>query len=828
MTTAPHPPRAAARPSATYRVQLHAGFPFGAARELVPYLARLGVSHLHLSPVLQAAPGSTHGYDVVDHSRVSADLGGEEGLRALAATAHAHGLGIVVDTVPNHMAVPVPEHLNRPLWSVLRDGPQSPYAAWFDVDWSAGPGGRLVLPVLGGPPETELGHLRRGTLGDETVLRYYDHTFPVRPGTEHLPLPELLDAQRYRLVWWRLAPDELNYRRFFTITGLIGVRVEEPEVFAATHEVLLRLAGEGVVDGLRIDHPDGLADPRGYLRRLDRATGGRWTVVEKILTGDEHLPADWPCAGTTGYDALRRVDDLFLCPDGVAELGAVFTRYTAPDTGWARTWPQTVEAAARELLRGDLRAEVRRLARLAAAACAAGAGPVGHTEEALREAVEEVLVAFPVYRPYVVPGEPAPAGDAELLKQAAETARGACATAAGAAAVDAVLELALGTGGRGPEHDDFAPRFAQVSSAVRAKSVEDTAFYRWFPLLSLGEVGGDPGAPVTGPEGFHAFCARLQRDWPTTGTVLSTHDTKRSGDQRARLAVLSEAPEEFARWLDEMSRRGPGGDGPPDRHAEYLVWQTLLGVSGDPEGFGANPERMVEALRKALREAAVRTRWTDPDEPYESAALGFAERALRDALPLAAEFMAGFAAAERANVLGSALVHLTMPGVPEVYQGTEALWHSLVDPDNRRPVPFAELARRLEAVDAAGTPDGTPAGPADEKLRVTATALRLRRRRPEWFGPDAGYVPVEARGPAAAHAVAFCRAGSVLTVVTRLAHRLARGGGWRETALPLPDGPAWTDVLTGRAFTGPVPLAELLAELPIALLTRHDDGEERR
>ncbi|MDV9197734.1 alpha-amylase family glycosyl hydrolase, partial [Streptomyces sp. Wh19] len=310
-------------PTATYRLQLQPDFPFSAAGRAVPYLAALGVSHLHLSPVLEAVPGSRHGYDVVDHGRVRAELGGEQGLRELARTAREHGLGLIVDIVPNHMAA-VPRH-NRALWEVLREGPGSPYARWFDIDWAAG-GGKVLLPVLGGPIGEEIGGLRV----DGDVLRHGEQEFPLRTGTADLPLPELLDAQHYRLGWWRLARTELNYRRFFTISELIGVRVEDPEVFAATHGKILELVRDGVVDGLRIDHPDGLAEPAAYLERLSAGTGGRWTVVEKILTGGEPLPADWAVAGTTGYDALHRVDGLFVDPMGAAELVGRYREYAGP------------------------------------------------------------------------------------------------------------------------------------------------------------------------------------------------------------------------------------------------------------------------------------------------------------------------------------------------------------------------------------------------------------------------------------------------------------------------------------------------------------------
>ncbi|WP_256726399.1 alpha-amylase family glycosyl hydrolase, partial [Streptomyces acidiscabies] len=345
-------------PTATYRLQLQPAFTFADAARAVPYLASLGVSHLHLSPVLEAVPGSAHGYDVVDPARVRGELGGEEGLRALAGAARAHGLGLVADVVPNHMAL-APRH-NRALWEVLREGPASPYARWFDVDWEV-QGGRMLLPVLGGPAGDELERLRV----EDGTLRYYDHVLPLRAGTAGLPLPELLDAQWYRPVWWRLARTELNYRRFFSISELIGVRVEDPEVFEATHATLLRLLDDGVLDGLRVDHPDGLADPDAYLERLHRATGGRWTVVEKILSAGEHLPRSWPVAGTTGYDALRRVDGLFTDPVGYSGLLAAYGRLTGAQADQGGDWPATVRRAAYTTLTHELAAELDRLTRTA-------------------------------------------------------------------------------------------------------------------------------------------------------------------------------------------------------------------------------------------------------------------------------------------------------------------------------------------------------------------------------------------------------------------------------------------------------------------------------
>jgi (1->4)-alpha-D-glucan 1-alpha-D-glucosylmutase len=821
-------------PTATYRLQLQPDFPFAAAAQAAPYLATLGVSHLHLSPVLEAVPGSAHGYDVVDHTRVREELGGEEGLRALARTARAHGLGLVLDIVPNHMAVPTPARLNAPLWSVLRDGPRSPYARWFDIDWTAHDG-KILLPVLG----ERLGEaLTAGALrldkakenGHEPVVRYYDHIFPVRPGTEHLPLPELLPAQHYRLAWWRLARTELNYRRFFTIAQLIGVRVEDPEVFDTTHTTVLRLLRDGVIEGLRIDHPDGLADPRGYLHRLKEASGGgHWTVVEKILCGEERLPDGWECAGTTGYDALRHIDGLFIDPAGARQLAVVYRDFASPAADRGGQWAPTVRAAAHQVISVELAAEVERLGRTADRICAADRTLADHAPWALRTAIRELLVRIPVYRPYASsPAERETA--AAILNEAADDARHAFTVPEEAHAVDVIKDLALRRLGPGTDHHDFAVhdfavhdfavhdfavhdfavRFAQLASALHAKSVEDTAFYRYTPLLSLGEVGGEPGRPGTSPDAFHTFCATLQRNWPATSTVLSTHDTKRSADVRARLAVLTELPDQWQALLDELSQQAAQSAPAPDRHAEYIAWQTALGIASPHP----DPDRMAGAMLKSVREAALRTSWTEPDEAYEQQLAAFVTTGVCGA---AKETLAGFVRRiepyVRANSLGAALVHLTMPGVPDLYQGTEGSYRALVDPDNRAPARL--LPQLLAELDSGRAPRGLD----EEKRLVTATALRLRREQPQWFGAHSSYTPLPAQGPAREHLLAFCRADEVITAATRLSRRLEDAGGWRDTHLPLPEG-RWRNLLTGEAAEGSMPAATLFARYPVALLRR--------
>ncbi|MFI8197122.1 malto-oligosyltrehalose synthase [Streptomyces sp. NPDC085942] len=785
-------------PTATYRLQLQPDFPFAAAEKAVPYLAALGVSHLHLSPVLEAVPGSTHGYDVVDHGRVRAELGGEEGLRSLASAAREHGLGLVLDIVPNHMAAS-PRH-NRRLWEVLREGPDSPYARWFDIDWAAG-GGKVLLPVLAGPLGGELEHL---AVEGET-LRYHDHAFPLRAGTAGLPLPQLLDAQHYRLGWWRLARTELNYRRFFTVPELIGVRVEHPEVFQDTHAKVLELLRDGVLDGLRVDHPDGLAAPAAYLERLRDATGGRWTVVEKILTGDERLPAEWAVAGTTGYDALHRIDGLFTDPAGSAELLGHYRDFAGPPADRGGDWTETVRRAAYRVVTHELAAETAWLTRLATAVCAQDPALRDHAPWALRTAVRELLVRVPVYRPYVTAGEPPTRIAEEALTDAAvRDAKAVFAVPEEAAAVDVVRELALGRLGGGEEQAAFCARFAQTASALHAKSVEDTAFYRYVPLLSATEVGGDPGRPAVSPEEFHAFAARIARDWPATGTVLTTHDTKRSADVRARIAVLSQCPERWAALVSEVAAAAPVAV--PDRQLAWAAWQSAYGCAELPaEELGG---RLEPALLKAVREAGLSTSWTESDPAYERAVADFVAagpgRASGPVRARIAEFADALAPHVRAHVLGAALTHLTMPGVPDLYQGTESEYLALVDPDNRRPF------RRPEV--------------PDEKRELTSVALGLRRELPDVFGARGTYEPLTASGPAASYLVAFCRSGEVVTAVTRLSLRLAEVGGWGETVLELPGGDGWEDLLSaspGRVFAGgAVRAGELFAERPVALLRR--------
>ncbi|NUQ32669.1 MAG: malto-oligosyltrehalose synthase [Dermatophilaceae bacterium] len=813
--------RYASAPVTTHRLQLEPDFTIDDAAALVDHLATLGVTHLYLSPILQAASGSKHGYDVIDHSKVAEGLGGDAAYARLVERAHAAGLGIVVDVVPNHMTTPTPLSLNVPLWSVLRDGRRSPYAVWFDVDWDA-QDGRILLPVLGGPLDEVLaaGEISLGEQDGEPVVRYYDHVFPVAPGTDlGMPLGALLEAQHYRLASWTVGDSELNYRRFFDVTSLIAVRVEEPAVFDATHELLVKGVRSGSIDGLRIDHPDGLADPEGYLDRLAQATDGAWVVVEKILEGDEPLPQSWRTAGTTGYDALLRIGGLFVDPTGAEPL----TRLSDELVGERQDLDAIVAESKRWVVSVMLATEVSRLVRLVARA------RPDLDEGETRRVLKTMLVGMDRYRIYRRPGTEPTEADVEDLTEAVARGRESLeGDDLDAGVVEALVDLALGQGERADvaAADEFLVRFQQTCGPAMAKAIEDTAYYRYVRLVGLNEVGGDPRQVGVSTDDFHRFAGRLLGEWPQTMTTLSTHDTKRSEDVRARLFVLAERPEAWASWVRTARELARGFRGAElDALTEYFLWQTVVGA------WPISEERLQAYALKAIRESKLHTRWTEPNEAYESAVAHFLTGVVSapEVVAHVETWVADTAAEARANVLGQKLVQLTMPGVPDVYQGTDLVDLSLVDPDNRRVVDYDDRRDRLARLDGGGA----PADLSDEKLLVTATALRTRRERPGCFtGEDATYIPL---GTTSEHAVAFGRGTSadvdVVTVVTRLTGRLADSGGFGDATIELPDG-QWSDRLSGRTFAGGhVRLTELVGRpgggahdgLPVALLVRVRD-----
>ena len=766
-------------PSATYRLQVHAGFTLDDAAAVAGYLADLGVSHAYSSPLLRSAAGSTHGYDTTDHAHVDEDRGGREGLSRLVAALHEHGLGLVLDLVPNHMGVADP-HASAWWWDLLQHGRDSEHAAAFDVDWDAG-GGRLRIPVLGSPDDVAQLELVDGE------LRYYDNRYPIAPGTDGGTPQEVHDRQHYELVDWHRADDDLNYRRFFSINTLAGLRVEDPAVFDATHALVLELVADGSVDGLRIDHPDGLARPGDYLDRLARSSGSPWTVVEKILEPGEELPAGWATAGTTGYDALAEVDQVLVDRAGEPALTALDTELS----GRAVDYAQLVHDCKREVTDGILGSEVARLQRLVDGLGGAGSGAVA--DDQVREGLAELLASFPVYRTYLPAGrEHLDATVAAVRERRPDLA----------AAVNGLHPL-LSTPGT-----ELATRFEQTSGPVMAKGVEDSAYYRWARFVALNEVGGDPAQFGTTVEQFHTAQQHRAQALPQSMTTLTTHDTKRSEDTRARLAVLAELPTEWAQLVRRLLARHPLADRP----LAHQVWQNLVGA------WPISRERAHGYAEKAAREAGTSTTWTEPDTAFEAQLHALVDAAFDD--PSTHQELAAFVgritAAGWSNSLAQKLLQLTIAGVPDVYQGTELWDHSLVDPDNRRPVDY-DLRRRLLAdLDAGTVPPVDPTGAA--KLLVVSRALRLRQGSPELF---AGYTPVAASGSAAGHVVAFDRGGAV-SVATRLPIGLAAAGGWGDTTVALPTG-SWRDALTGEHVVSDahgVALAGLLTRLPVALLVR--------
>lgn len=827
---------------ATYRLQLN-GFGLAAARDLLPYLDDLGIETLYVSPVTEAAPGSTHGYDVVDPTRVDPALGGPGALAALLDELGARGMQLLVDVVPNHMAVSA---ANRAWWDVLRHGPASAHAATFDIDWAAH-GGRVLVAVLGAPLAEVVadGGLSVVDEDGEVRLAYAEHRFPLAPGSERPPgpldrrgAPAVLAAQHYRLAHWRLGRRQGNVRRFFDIDTLAGVRMEDPAVYRATHRLVLDLAADRRVAGLRLDHVDGLADPAGYLRRLRadvdaaRPDGAAPPVllVEKITARGEAVPAGWPVDGATGYEFGDLAIGLLVAPG-------------SGDPGFA----ELARAAKREVQATLFPGQVRRLATLAAAAVEADEPGADADPADMEAAVVELTAQLDVYRTYLGAGPPS-AEDRRRLADAAGRAA-ARLDAEGRRLAGALCRGLLeradpgapGPGDAGGRWTEVARRFQQLTGAVAAKGVEDTALYRTAGPAAAADVGGDPGGPAVSVADFHAAMEERHRTGASALNATSTHDAKRGEDVRTRLAVLTEWSGWAAlvdRWHRAHRRLAAVELDPLD---ERRVYEATLGLWPRPRA------ELVDRVRayavKAAREAKRRTSWAEPDPGYEDALEHFVAAVLDPGRPPFGgemdEAAAAVGPAAAANALALLVLKMTAPGVPDTYQGTEVWAPSLVDPDNRRPLDVGRLARALAGLGPAVGPPA--AGGLDRfddgrlKLDVTRRLLALRRRQ-RWL-EVAAYRALEVRGPAAGHAVAFARhggGGTVVTVVTRLPLTLAGAGRppvgkvWEGTTVSLPAGTGpLTDVLGGGA-TGAVaggatlPLAELLETLPVAVLTRPD------
>jgi (1->4)-alpha-D-glucan 1-alpha-D-glucosylmutase len=865
---APWRPMGKRIPRATYRLQLNKSFGFAQARALVPYLERLGVSHLYASPFLKARAGSMHGYDIIDHASVNPEIGTRAGLDALIGELERRGMGLVLDVVPNHMGVLEAEN---PWWlDVLENGQASRYAGYFDIDWNpAKPElrGKVLLAVLGSHygEALEKGELRLVREQGKWRVGYYDHRFPLSgvtqdflsgkkkfsaKSTNALELHQLLERQHYRLAYWRVASDEINYRRFFEITGLAALRVEDREVFEASHALIARLCAHPAVDGLRIDHPDGLADPQVYFERLRELCGRPWIVLEKILAGYEKLPADWQVQGTTGYRFANVLTGLFVDAAAEGRFDRIYRRFT----GEARSC-EAIAYESRMLIMGTtLAAELNMLANRLTRIAAGNRFTRDYTAGGLRRALAEIAARFPVYRSYVTE-RGASDTDRRDIDWAVSKAR-RTSPAADPSVFDFVrcvltLDAAPPEGARREAMVAFVTRFQQFTAPVVAKGDEDTAFYRYNRLAALNEVGGDPRNFGFSLKAFHAASEDRARHWPHTLIGSSTHDTKRSEDARARLCVLSELPSLWRLWLRRWSllnrshRTELEGVAAPSRSDEYLYYQLLLAIwpldarpaeTSSARALAALKERIQAGMLKSVREAKLRTSWINPDAGYEAALAAFIDGSLSNALFLKdlGEALARIARLGALVSLSQALLKVASPGVPDYYQGTELLDFSLVDPDNRRPVDYGTRNRFLMEIHLRFPGKDLPKDLADgkAKLLVIAKGLELRRRMPELFFHPV-YMPLYADSGREENVCAFALRQGPRTLVA-IAPRLFAGlmdgedyaplgeRAWGEACLGLPGMTGeFENLLTGKRHSAGeqgLRLAEVLGSFPVALL----------
>ena len=863
-------------PRATYRLQFRKEFTFADAAPLAPYLARLGISHVYASPIGTARAGSAHGYDQVDPTRINPELGGEAGFRALVAALKAEGLGVILDIVPNHMAVGQAD--NRWWLDVLEHGPHSRHAQLFDINWDpADPAlqGKVLAPFLGAPYAEALAagdlQLKRdpGT-GKLAVWAYDAHCFPLRPEDQDALAPgedphrrldarqpdgrarlhDLLERQHHRLAWWRTAGDEINWRRFFDITELAGVRVERPEVFDLIHALPLRLYAEGLIDGVRVDHVDGLADPAAYCRRLRAALaeaepkrppeappGAAYFVIEKILAQAERLSPDWLTDGTTGYDYMNESTALLHDAAGEATLTRLWTQVSGRSGVFEDEERQARLETLRRSFSGQLEAAVRAFHRVARSDLATRDLTAGM----LRRGLTVLLSVFPVYRTYGT-GDGAPASDAPLLQHALERARPFVAPGEGA-----VLErIAAWLGGEGPGEPDqrreAVRRFQQLSAPVSAKAVEDTAFYRYGRLLSRDDVGSDPARLAGSVAHMHAANAERAKSFPHAMLATATHDHKRGEDVRARLAVLSERPQAWAERVAHWSELNAGSAQAVDPLDLYPLYQTLVGAwpldlrPDDAAGLASFRDRVGGWWRKALREAKLNSSWAAPDKAYEGACLDFLATALdpgRSGAFLAelTAFVDEVAPAGALNGLAQALLRCTAPGMPDLYQGCEGWDFSLVDPDNRRPVDYAG---RMAALDETASVAELLASWRDGRVkqRVIACALDVRRRSPELF-TEGAYEPLRVSEAAEGRVIAFLRRVGDQAVLVAAPLRCSDALGpedlhlspqaFGEGCIHLPDdvqGGAGSDVLSGgvKDLSTTMLLSEAFASAPLCLI----------
>lgn len=815
-------------PTSTYRLQFRDGMTFDTVIEFIPYLKSLGISHLYASPIFTATSGSTHGYDVSDCNEIDPAIGGRDGFERLSVALKAEGLGLILDIVPNHMAAST----ENAWWAdVLKFGADSKYAGHFDIDWSQ----RLTLPILGKSFDEALAdgefELQRDPQTGDWSLGYFETRLPLNPDStarisgdlkDRSLISSVHDQQSWRLTFWQDAAKTLSYRRFFEVTGLVGLRVEDEPVFADSHALVLDLVRAGHVQGLRLDHIDGLADPSAYLDRLRAAVGPDiYIVAEKIVGHGETLPADWPIEGTTGYEFISALSNLFIDPDGMRELGHAYANLS-PD---AADFTTGLRQAKLLMIERNFEGETSRLVAIAHSLLA------NKDEQRLASAIKELLVAFPFYRTYGRAGKLSDS-DHRLIEQAVDKA---AMQTGDRDALDAVAGLLNG----GPRAEEFQRRFQQLSGPIMAKAMEDTLFYRHNLLLGANEVGGEPDRPAGGVDEFHALMHQRAKLQPHGLSATSTHDTKRGEDARARLYVLSEEADGWRlgveRWRD-MNRSHltelPAGL-TPDANVEWMLYQALAGIWPEEFRDGAAAsltDRFVAYAEKAVREAKLVTDWNAPHEQYEAAVKSYAA-ALTASASLTfhedfAETLRPVMAAGYLNSLSQTLIKLTAPGVPDIYQGSEACDFSLVDPDNRRPIDTTMLARVL----ATREPISELTVPALKQC-IISIGLNLRKRLPALFA-EGDYVPLSLTGSRSDHVVAFGRRlGDVftITVTPRMMlgqlepGRLYAGPEfWGDTAIIFPAELRGQthDLLTAKLIdaAASIPVAQLLGTQPIALL----------
>ncbi|CDN55166.1 (1-_4)-alpha-D-glucan 1-alpha-D-glucosylmutase [Neorhizobium galegae bv. officinalis bv. officinalis str. HAMBI 1141] len=841
-------------PTATYRIQFRNGMTFDRASGLVRYLKRLGISHLYASPIFTATTGSTHGYDVTDANEIDPAIGGRDGFERMVKALKAEGFGLILDIVPNHMAA----SLENPWWrDVVENGENSRYARHFDIDWTR----RLTLPFLGDTFEKVLEAEEISVKADpktgKPALAYYDTFYPLASAsyagretevlkiTDRAAIARLHDQQPYRLTSWRDAPRELSYRRFFEITGLAGVRVEDGAVFDDTHRLILELVRDGMVDGLRVDHVDGLADPKGYLDRLRHEAGPDcYITVEKILGEGEQIPADWPVSGTTGYEFIAAVSDALVDGRKLNELRRAYERITGQPVD------MQAELRAAKLLMADnnFAGEVSTLLNIATQIRPTGDRRSALSEAAVKSALRELLVTFPVYRTYGTQEGMPPKGREMLAKVLAKVRNGP--NPPDDAALAFVERILIGDVEQAAASSAsiFRTRFQQLTGPLMAKSVEDTLFFRQHMALALNEVGAEPLPRPFSLDRFHAeMQTRLERQ-PDALSGTSTHDTKRGEDARARLYTITEAPDLWADAVDRWRRINSQAvraldDGPaPEPAVEWMLYQALAGAwpndlhTEEAAGLKALETRFLGYVEKALREAKLRTNWGAPNEIYEKAVQEYARTLLSPSnqafLTDFTDTLRPFIRAGLVNSVTQTIIKLTAPGVPDIYQGSEGLDLSLVDPDNRREPDFGGLQQRLtEREKLASTEEGEWQS-GRLKQHVIATLLRVRQEAPTLFRRGE-YLPLGASGKRADNVIAFARADmddAFIVIAPRLVFSALHAGlapsrseRWAETEITLPERLGhrrYRDVCTGKVVDPKDRIAVNLvfADHPFALL----------